>query len=78
MLERSLNQRACIRIIHVVEIESTPTVMTGGGTFGLQLCGAQIERKCGGLFQLRPRLGIALKNVTEHLCLQSLPLKREH
>src|SRR5882757_1421573 len=45
MLERSLNQRACIRIIHVVEIESTPTVMTGGGTFGLQLCGAQIERK---------------------------------
>ena len=37
MRERSLNQRACIRIIHVVEIASTPVTMTGMDALRLQL-----------------------------------------
>jgi len=31
MLERSFNQRACVRIIHVIESASTPLPMTGNG-----------------------------------------------
>src|SRR5438034_7251418 len=38
MLKRSLNQRACIRIIHVIESASTPLPMTGNGALRLQLC----------------------------------------
>jgi hypothetical protein len=37
MLERSFNQRACIRIIHVVKSASTPTPMTGTGALRLQV-----------------------------------------
>jgi hypothetical protein len=36
MLKRSLNQRACVRIIHVVENVSTPLTMTGADTLWLQ------------------------------------------
>jgi len=38
MLERSLNQRACIRIIHVIESASTPSPMTGADALRLQVC----------------------------------------
>jgi hypothetical protein len=38
MLQRSLNQRACVRIIHVVEIVSTPLAMTANGALRLQVC----------------------------------------
>jgi hypothetical protein len=38
MLERSFNQRACIRIIHVVESASTPLAMTGRSALRLQFC----------------------------------------
>jgi hypothetical protein len=38
MLQRSLNQRACVRIIHVVEIVSTPLPMTANGALRLQVC----------------------------------------
>jgi len=38
MLKRSLNQRACVRIIHVIESASTPLPMTGNGALRLQLC----------------------------------------
>jgi hypothetical protein len=36
MLERSLNQRACVRIIHVIESASTPLAMTGAAALWLQ------------------------------------------
>jgi hypothetical protein len=36
MLKRSLNQRACVRIIHVFESASTVVVMTGADAFWLQ------------------------------------------
>lgn len=38
MLQRSLNQGACVRIIHVVESASTPLPMTGNGAVRLQVC----------------------------------------
>jgi len=37
MLKRSLNQRACVRIIHVVENVSTPLTMTDADTLWLQV-----------------------------------------
>src|SRR6478752_1543457 len=37
ILKRSLNQRACVRIIHVIESASTPLTMTGLATLWLQL-----------------------------------------
>src|SRR5207248_917252 len=36
MLERSFNQRACIRLIHVVKSASTPLSLTGAGGLRLQ------------------------------------------
>jgi hypothetical protein len=36
MLKRSLNQRACIRIIHLIESASTPLPMTGAVALWLQ------------------------------------------
>jgi hypothetical protein len=36
MLKRSLNQRACVRIIHVLESASTVVVMTGEEALWLQ------------------------------------------
>ena len=36
MLKRSLNQRACIRIVHVLKSASTPLAMTGAKTLWLQ------------------------------------------
>ncbi len=38
MLKRSLNQRACVRIIHVVNSASTPLAVTGNGGLWLQVC----------------------------------------
>jgi hypothetical protein len=38
MMERTVNQRACIRIIHVVESASTPLAMTGRSALRLQFC----------------------------------------
>jgi hypothetical protein len=38
MLKRSVNQLACIRIIHVVESASTPLAMTGRSALRLQIC----------------------------------------
>src|SRR6266480_3437762 len=43
MLERSFNQRACVRIIHVIENASTPLPMTGIG--GLRLQFLQLNRE---------------------------------
>src|SRR5215468_8531868 len=37
ILKRSLNQRACVRIIHVIESASTPLTMTGSAALWLQL-----------------------------------------
>jgi hypothetical protein len=37
ILKRSLNQRACVRIIHVIESASTPLTMTGLAALWLQL-----------------------------------------
>jgi hypothetical protein len=37
ILKRSLNQRACVRIIHVIESASTPLTMTGPAALWLQL-----------------------------------------
>jgi len=37
MLKRGLNQRACVRIIYVIESASTPLSMTGGTALWLQL-----------------------------------------
>jgi hypothetical protein len=37
MLKRSLNQRTCVRIIHVVKSASTPLPMTGNGGLRLQV-----------------------------------------
>jgi hypothetical protein len=37
MLKRSLNQRTCVRIIHVVENVSTPLTMTGDVVLRLQV-----------------------------------------
>src|SRR5206468_904963 len=37
ILKRSLNQRACVRIIHVIESASTPLIMTGSAALRLQL-----------------------------------------
>jgi hypothetical protein len=37
MLKRSLHQRACFRIIHVVENVSTPLIMTDADPLWLQL-----------------------------------------
>src|SRR5215470_12410265 len=37
ILKRSLNQRACVRIIHVIESVSTPQIMTGSAALWLQL-----------------------------------------
>src|SRR5262249_52789932 len=37
ILKRSLNQRACVRIIHVIESASTPLIMTGSAALWLQL-----------------------------------------
>jgi hypothetical protein len=36
MLERSMNKRTCVNIIHVIEIASTPVAMTATGAFWLQ------------------------------------------
>jgi len=36
MLQRSLNQRACVSIIHVVESASTPVAMTNAVALWLQ------------------------------------------
>jgi hypothetical protein len=38
MLERSSNQRAWVRIIHVVESASTPLPVTGKNVLRLQVC----------------------------------------
>jgi len=64
MLERSLNQRACIRIIHVIESASTPSPMTGMNTLRLQVC--HKERR----FPNRPWIGN--KNVTGEIGGRSL------
>jgi hypothetical protein len=37
ILQRSLSQRACVRIIHVIESASTPLTMTGLAALWLQL-----------------------------------------
>src|ERR1051326_647876 len=37
ILKRSINQRACVRIIHVIESASTPVIMTGSAALWLQL-----------------------------------------
>jgi hypothetical protein len=37
ILKRSFNQRACVRIIHVIESASTPLTMTGWAALWLQL-----------------------------------------
>jgi hypothetical protein len=37
ILKRSLNQRACVRIIHVIGSASTPLTMTGSAALWLQL-----------------------------------------
>jgi hypothetical protein len=37
ILKRSFNQRACVRIIHVIESASTPLTMTGSAALWLQL-----------------------------------------
>jgi len=37
IFKRSLNQRACVRIIHVIESASTPLTMTGSAAPWLQL-----------------------------------------
>jgi hypothetical protein len=37
VLKRSFNQRACVRIIHVIESASTPLTMTGSAALWLQL-----------------------------------------
>src|SRR5437773_11739578 len=64
MLERSLNQRACIRIIHVIESASTPSPMTGMNALRLQVC--HKERR----FPNRPWIGN--KNVTGEIGGRSL------
>ena len=46
MLERSFNQRACMRIIHVIESASTPTPMTGAGEWRLQFLQLNLQTKC--------------------------------
>src|SRR5437660_9842083 len=45
MLQRSLNQRACVRIIHVVEIVSTPLPMTANGALRLQVVSRSARAK---------------------------------
>ena len=45
MLERSFNQRACVRIIHVIENASTPLPMTGTGVLRLQFLQLNRENK---------------------------------
>src|SRR5207249_11395275 len=45
MLERSFNQRACVRIIHVIENASTPLPMTGSGGVRLQFLQLNRENK---------------------------------
>jgi hypothetical protein len=37
ILKRGLNQRACVRIIHVIKSASTPSTMTGSAALWLQL-----------------------------------------
>jgi hypothetical protein len=37
VLKSSLNQSACVRIIHVIESASTPLTMTGAAAHWLQL-----------------------------------------
>src|SRR5260370_40617758 len=45
MRERSLNQRACIRIIHVVQIASTLPTMTRPRASWLQVCPRERRRR---------------------------------
>src|SRR5881227_586271 len=56
ILERSLNQRACFRIIHAIERASTPLPMTGHRALRLQVL----------------RLDRPNKNVTGDILLRSL------
>jgi hypothetical protein len=56
MLERTGDQRTCIRIVHVIESASTPLPMTGTGALRLQV-----------LRLVRPN-----KNVTGEILLRSL------
>jgi hypothetical protein len=53
MLERSMNKRTCVSIIHVIESASTPVAMTVTGALWLQfwvqkrLCQALVAGKSG-------------------------------
>jgi hypothetical protein len=57
MLKRSLNQRACIRIIHVVENASTPLTMTDADTLWLQFVCSGACAKHLSLIEARARRG---------------------
>src|SRR5437762_11853821 len=83
MLKRSLNQRACVRIIHVVESVSTPLPMTGNGALRLQLCvyrcscQAPVVKLGRRLTQAPLRYRTTQKNVTGPIASRSSSLNSE-
>jgi len=73
MLKRSLNQRACVRIIHVVENASTPLSVTGDVVLRLQVSVARPNQADASLsFRAKSRDLLKL-SVLQHVCTQVAP-----
>jgi hypothetical protein len=66
MLERSLNQRACIRIIHVINSASTPLPMTGNDAARLQFLQLNRETNVTGKVPLRSLATEAQKSAQQN------------
>jgi Spy/CpxP family protein refolding chaperone len=86
MPKRSLNQRACVRIIHVVENASTPLTMTDGDTLWLQFvcrgaCAKHLSLIAAGARRGERRYTAGQKNFVTagaHVRSSSLKARRAH